>query len=91
MRKTLHPVARCVMMYTHRATVFIHIMNDRLGYLVLNTYAGRREYPVLIIGETPKKFRVKILSQTNVILPGRRIANYGDIILVPKTAVYRTN
>lgn len=66
-------------------------MNPDHAVLILNTYAGRREYPILIIGETPKKFRVKILSQTNVILPGRRIANYGDIILVPKTAVYRTN
>lgn len=59
-------------------------MNSDHAVLILNTYAGRREYPILIIGETPKKFRVKILSQTNVILPGRRIANYGDIILVPK-------
>lgn len=66
-------------------------MNSDHAVLILNTYAGRREYPILIIGETPKKFRVKILSQTNVILPGRRIANYGDIILVPKIAVYRTN
>lgn len=66
-------------------------MNPDHAVLILNTYAGRREYPILIIGETPKKFRVKILSQTNVILPGRRIANYGDIILVPKTAVYRAN
>lgn len=55
-------------------------MNPDHAVLILNTYAGRREYPILIIGETPKKFRVKILSQTNVILPGRRIANYGDII-----------
>lgn len=65
----------------------MHIMNDRLGYLVLNTYAGRRNYPVLITGETPKKFRIKILSEHGVMLPGRKFVNYNDVVLVPKSDI----
>jgi len=55
--------------------------------LVLNTYAGRREHSVEIVGETPKKYRVRFTD--NFPLPGRRWAEAGSVTLVPKSAVTR--
>lgn len=55
--------------------------------IVLDTWAGRRYYPVEVVGETPKKARIKILAQGGVMLPGRRYLNYGEEALVPKHAV----
>lgn len=34
------------------------------AYLCLNTWAGLREYPVEIIKETPKRYRVRLLGKT---------------------------
>ena len=36
--------------------------------IVLDTWAGRRYYAVEVIGETPKKVRVRILTQGGVML-----------------------
>ncbi|MCZ2397873.1 MAG: hypothetical protein LC100_15195 [Chitinophagales bacterium] len=55
--------------------------------LVLDTWAGRRYYAVQVVGETPKKTRVRILTQGGVMLPGRRYADCGETVLVPKHAV----
>lgn len=55
--------------------------------IVLDTWAGRRYYAVQVVGETPKKARVRILTQGGVMLPGRRYADYGETVLVPKRAV----
>lgn len=55
--------------------------------LVLNTYAGRREHPIEVVGETPKKYRVKILDEKSFPLPGKKTANPGEVVLVPKDAV----
>lgn len=55
--------------------------------LVLDTFAGRRYYAVEVIGETPKKARVRILASGGVMLPGRRYVNYGEDVLVPKHAI----
>jgi len=54
--------------------------------IVLNTWAGRRYYPVELIGETAKKFKVRILAPS-VMLPGRRYVQRGDVVLVPKYAI----
>jgi len=56
-------------------------------FLVLDSWAGRRFYEVDIIGETPKKFRVKVLNSTGVKLPSGRHVDFGEITLVPKHAV----
>lgn len=53
----------------------------------LDTWAGRRYYAVEVIGETPKKVRVRILTQGGVMLPGRRYIHCGEEVLVPKHAV----
>ncbi len=55
-------------------------------FLCINSWAGRREYSVVIIDETPKKYKIRLVVDTK--LPGRnRYGNAGEIILVPKTAV----
>lgn len=55
--------------------------------IVLDTWAGRRYYAVEVVGETPKKARVRILTPGGVMLPGRRHVQYGEIALVPKHAI----
>lgn len=60
-------------------------MTERPGVLHMDGWAGRVEYPVTIIGETPKRFRVRLLMGTR--LPGRREGYPGDVLLVPKSAV----
>lgn len=55
--------------------------------IALDTWAGRRYYEVDVIGETPKKFRVRILTPGGVMLPNRRYIALGDVALVPKHAV----
>lgn len=55
--------------------------------IALNTWAGRRYYPVEIVGETPKKLRVKVVNYGGVMLPGRRYVPSGEVVLVPKDAV----
>jgi hypothetical protein len=55
--------------------------------IALDTWAGRRYYAVEVVGETPKKARVRILVPDGVMLPGGRYARYGEVVLVPKYAV----
>jgi len=56
----------------------------KTGVICVDGWAGRREYPVEIVGETPKRYRVKVLSDAR--LP-RGIRHAGDVVLVPKTSV----
>ncbi len=58
-----------------------------MAELCFNDWAGVRRVPVEIVGETPKKLRVRLLAATR--LPGRRLGQVGAIVLVPKTAVRR--
>lgn len=58
--------------------------------LVLDTWAGRRYYAVEVVGETPKKVRVRILTPGGVMLPGRRFVNCNETVLVPKHALSDT-
>lgn len=58
----------------------------REAYLLTDSYAGRSEQPVMIVGETPKRYRIKAVVRTR--MPGRcRWLYIGDMALVPKTAV----
>ena len=54
--------------------------------IVLDTWAGRRYYPVDAISETPKKVRVRVMTPGGVMLPGRRYIQCGEEVLVPKHA-----
>lgn len=56
------------------------------AYLCTNSYAGRNEQAVLVVGETPKKYRIRAVMRTRV--PGRcRWLAAGELALVPKQAV----
>lgn len=55
-------------------------------YLCMDGWAGFHKEPVEIVGETSKKFRIKLLKDCR--LPGRlRQGHKGDVILVPKYAI----
>ena len=55
--------------------------------VVLDTWAGRRYYAVEVVGETPKKARIRVLTPGGVMLPNRRYVQCGEIALVPKHAI----
>lgn len=60
----------------------------RLAELFLDGWAGRRSQPVLIVGETPKRYRIRTTTAAPVRLAGRRRWLFeGETVLVPKTAV----
>src|SRR5262245_28042174 len=56
----------------------------RRGLLHLDGWAGRRRYPVEIIGETPKKYEVRAIVEMQ--LPGRSVKP-GETDSVPKKSV----
>ena len=57
----------------------------RTAYICLDGYAGRTEQAVMVIGETPKKYRIKAVMRTK--LGGARWLYVGETALVPKYAV----
>lgn len=59
-----------------------------IRYLALNSWAGRRLHPVEVLGETATRARVRIMAPDGVMLPGRRRVSYGDVVLVPKHALF---
>jgi hypothetical protein len=62
-------------------------MNEK-GILCLDGWAGRSETPVEIVGETPKRYRIRAVQR--MTLPGRaRWIDAGEIVLVPKYSVRR--
>ncbi len=57
----------------------------RQAYLHLDGWAGLRQWAVLVVGETPKRYRIRAVMD-NTPLPRRRIMA-GQEALVPKYAV----
>lgn len=57
------------------------------GVLRLDGWAGRTDVPVQVVGETSKRYRIKLMHDTR--LPGRREGRAGDVVLVPKYAIGR--
>ena len=56
------------------------------GTLHLNSYSGRSSTRVEIVGETPKRYRIRAITQTRTA--GRLVyLEPGQIALVPKHAV----
>ena len=53
--------------------------------MMLDGWAGRYIVPVEIIGETDKRYRVRLMEETK--LPARRIGKIGEVILVPRYSV----
>lgn len=62
----------------------VYSYKARQGYLMLDGWAGRHDYAVLVIGETPKKYRIRAVIETKL---RRRWLSVGDEALVPKDAV----
>lgn len=60
-------------------------MAERAGVMHLTGWCGNVSHPVTIIGETPKRYRVRL--HADMRLPGRRYGKAGDVLLVPKRAV----
>lgn len=58
---------------------------SRTAYLCIDGYAGRQEQACIVIGETPKKYRIRAVMRTK--LGGARWLYVGETALVPKTAV----
>lgn len=64
------------------------VAGQRHGLLMLDGWIGRTDTPVLIVGETPKKFRITPPTEKRVKLGGRSRWLYpGETALVPKHAV----
>lgn len=62
----------------------------RPAVVCVNSFAGRREYPCMVIAETPKRYR--ITSAIPLALPpGLKLMMPGQSALVPKTAVRFTD
>lgn len=60
------------------------------GKLCLTGWHGYSEQPVLVVGETPKRWRIEAIEATQ--LPGhggRRVLQKGERTLVPRYAVRR--
>jgi hypothetical protein len=55
------------------------------AYLCVDTWAGRREYPVEVVKETEKRYKIRLNG--NEILPGDRVEPKGTEIYVPKYAI----
>lgn len=53
--------------------------------LCLDGWAGRQEVRCEIVGETPQRYRIRLLEPAR--LPGNRNYQIGDVVLVPKYAV----
>ncbi len=52
---------------------------------MLNGWAGRTEHRCMVIGETPKRYRIRVLQPTR--LPSRRLADPQTPVMVPRDAV----
>lgn len=73
-----------------KAEAFTPSGEPRQAYIQLDGWGGRTETAVLVIGETPKRYRIKAVMRTK--LAGRdRYLNAGDTTLVPKRAVTFTS
>ncbi len=59
------------------------------GLLLMDSYAGRTCTPVEIVGETPKRYRIRAIEDTKLAGRNRWLAA-GETALVPKHAVRLT-
>lgn len=50
---------------------------------------GSVNIPIRVLGETPKRYRVRLLADAR--LPGGRDRRAGDVVLLPKWIVYFTD
>ena len=56
-----------------------------MAKLMMDDWAGRHSIECEVIGETPKRYRIKLLEDAQ--LPSSRSCKAGDVVLVPKYAL----
>lgn len=61
--------------------------DERKALLLTDDWAGRHETPVLVVGETPKRYRIRAADHFGVKLGGRQRWLRSGTTLVPKTAI----
>lgn len=57
----------------------------RQAYVAVDSWSGRHDYAVIVVGETPKRYRIQAVMEMR--LPNRKHLKVGDTALVPKRAV----
>lgn len=57
----------------------------RDAVVVMESFAGIIRYPCIVVGETPKRYRVRMKQRTR--LPPHRWVYAGELTTVPKHAV----
>ena len=63
-------------------------MDERPAKLHLDGWCGRTKQDVIVVGETPKRYRIRPAGDRSVRLAGRsRSLRPGDTALVPKRAI----
>ena len=60
-------------------------MSNHAAYLGLTGWHGIVWHPVIIIGETPKKYRIRITEDLR--FPGGQHHSAGSVVLVPKHSI----
>ena len=60
-------------------------MSERRATVPIDGWAGRYDVPVVIVGETPSRYRVRV--EWDGYLPHRRYVRRGDVVLIPKGRV----
>ncbi len=59
---------------------------ERVATLEMDGWAGRSSSPCVVVGETPKRYRVRFDVRTRIA--GRmRYAAPGEVVLIPKRAI----
>jgi hypothetical protein len=59
------------------------------AWLHLDGWAGATKQAVMVVGETPKRYRIRAVDGEAVRLAGRRRISQAETALVPKHAVTR--
>ena len=60
-------------------------MSTRIGYVCTESWVGTAFWRVLVLSQTPKRYRVRTLSKAS--LPRRGWVAVGTEVMVPKDAV----
>jgi hypothetical protein len=59
------------------------------AWLHLDGWAGATKQAVIVVGETPQRYRIRGVDGEAVRLAGRRRVSQAETVLVPKHAVTR--
>lgn len=60
------------------------LAKGKAAFVCVDSWAGRREFPCRVVGETPKRFRIEVDTPTK--LPGADLCP-GESRLVPKSSI----